>query len=132
MIHILHEAYPTDNTVLLLMGHGTEHGANNLYIQLAEKMRSYPAGNLRLCTVEGSPSFEDAIEELTRMPQRKVQLAPLLLVAGDHAKNDMAGEEPDSLRSLLEEKGFSVECCAQGLGEICAVQKMFANKVHML
>lgn len=130
MIQILHEAYPTaDDTVLLLMGHGTEHSANNLYILLAEKMRSYTGGNLRLCTVEGTPSFEDAIEELAQMPQRKVQLAPLLFVAGDHAKNDMAGGESDSLRSILVGKGFNVECCLRGLGEIRNVQEIFINRV---
>lgn len=130
IIRILHEAYPTaDDTVLLLMGHGTEHSANNLYIQLAEKMRSYAGSKIRLCTVEGTPSFEDALEELVQMPQRKVHLAPLLLVAGDHVKNDMAGDEPDSLRSLLKDKDFCVECCLQGLGEIRAIQEMYVSRV---
>lgn len=131
IVRILHEAYPTaDDTVLLLMGHGTAHSANDLYIRLAEKMRSYPDCTMRLCTVEGTPSFEDAINELTQMPQRQIKVAPLMFVAGDHAKNDMAGEEPDSLRSLLSENGFSVECCVQGLGEIEAVQQMYASKVR--
>ena len=131
IIRILHEAYPTaDDTVLLLMGHGTEHSANDRYIRLAEKMRSYPGCTMRLCTVEGTPSFEDAINELTQMPQRQINVAPLMFVAGDHAKNDMAGEEPDSLRSLLSENSFSVECRLQGLGEIEAVQQMYASKVR--
>ena len=131
IIRILHEAYPiADDTVLLLMGHGTAHSANDLYIRLAEKMRSYPGCTMRLCTVEGTPSFEDAINELTQIPQRQIKVAPLMFVAGDHAKNDMAGEEPDSLRSLLSENGFSVECCLQGLGEIEAVQQMYASKVR--
>lgn len=131
IVRILHEAYPTkDDTILLLMGHGTAHSANDRYIRLAEKMRSYPGCTMRLCTVEGTPSFEDAINELTQMPQRQIKVAPLMFVAGDHAKNDMAGEEPDSLRSLLSENGFSVECCVQGLGEIEAVQQMYASKVR--
>ena len=131
IIQILHKAYPTkDDTVLLLMGHGTEHSANDLYIRLAKKMRSYPGCTMRLCTVEGTPSFEDAINELTQMPQRQIKVAPLMFVAGDHAKNDMASEDPDSLRSLLAENGFSVECCVQGLGEFETVQQMYASKVR--
>ena len=109
---------------VLLMGHGTEHAANDIYIRLAQKMRKLP---MRICTVEGTPSFDDAIEELTAQPQRKVQLAPMLFVAGDHAKNDMAGDEPDSLRSMLEEKGFTVECKIQGLGELQAIRNMYAS-----
>ena len=126
IIHVLQEAYPVDDdTILLLMGHGTEHAANDIYIRLAQKMRKLP---MRLCTVEGTPSFDDAIEELTAQPQRKVQLAPMLFVAGDHAKNDMAGDEPDSLRSMLEEKGFTVECKIQGLGELQAIRNMYVQK----
>ena len=131
IIRILHEAYPTkDDTVLLLMGHGTEHSANDLYIQLAEKMRSYSDCTMRLCTVEGTPTFEDALNELSQMPQINIKLAPLMFVAGDHAKNDMAGEDPDSLCSLLEKKPFFVDCYVQGLGEIEAVQQMYASKVR--
>lgn len=129
LLRILRQAYPTEaDTVLLLMGHGTEHSANSLYLQLAEKMRSQ-GGQLRLCTVEGTPTFADAVEELKALPQRRVLLAPLLLVAGDHAKNDMAGDEPDSLRSLLTAEGFSVTCRLQGLGELRAVREVFLHRV---
>jgi len=127
IIRVLQEAYPVDDdTILLLMGHGTEHTANDIYIRLAQKMLGLP---MRLCTVEGTPSFDDAVEELSTLSQKKVQLAPMLFVAGDHAKNDMAGDNPDSLRSMLEEKGFTAECWIQGLGEIPAVQKMYIQRV---
>ena len=127
IIRVLQEAYPVDgDTILLLMGHGTEHSANDIYIRLTEKIRKLP---MRLCTVEGTPSFDDAIEELTALPQRKIRLAPMLFVAGDHAKNDMAGDDPDSLRSMLEEKGFAVECTIQGLGEIDAIRQMYVQRV---
>ncbi len=126
IVHVLQEAYPIeDDTILLLMGHGTEHAGNDIYIRLAQKMRKLP---MRLCTVEGTPSFDDAIEEMTTLTQRKVLLAPMLFVAGDHAKNDMAGDEPDSLRSILEEKGFTVECKIQGLGELQSVRNMYVQK----
>ena len=126
MIHVLQQAYPVgDDTVLLLMGHGTEHPANDIYIRMAHKMKSLP---MRLCTVEGTPSFKDVIEEVTALSQRKILLAPLLFVAGDHAKNDMAGDKPDSLRTILEEKGFSVECSIQGLGELQAIRNMYVQR----
>lgn len=129
MIRVLRGAYPTEpDTALLLMGHGTEHSANTLYIQLAQKMRELPGAPMVLCTVEGTPDFEDAMEALLQLPQRKVFLAPLLLVAGDHAKNDMAGPEPGSLRSMLESRGFSVSCCLQGLGELDAIRDMYVQR----
>ena len=128
IIRVLQEAYPVDDdTILLLMGHGTEHAANDIYIRLAQKMRKLP---MRLCTVEGTPSFDDAIEELTAQPQRKVQLAPMLFVAGDHAKNDMAGDEPDSLRSMLKAKGYAVSCAIQGLGELADIRNMYVEKAR--
>ncbi len=126
IIQVLQQAYPVDqDTILLLMGHGTEHTANDLYIRLAQKMHKLP---MRLCTVEGTPSFEDALETLAELPQKKIQLAPMLFVAGDHAKNDMAGDDPDSLRSLLEAKGYTVSCKIQGLGELPSIRNMYVQK----
>lgn len=131
MIEVLEQTYPVaQDTVLLMMGHGTEHSGNVIYEKLVQKMRRKGGPAMRLCTVEGTPSFENAVRELTGMPQRKAVVAPLLFVAGDHAKNDMAGEEEDSLRSLLEEQGFSVTCKLQGLGEIPEVQQMFVKKAE--
>lgn len=131
ILDILQETYPTDpETVLVMMGHGTEHRGNLIYEQLLQKMRQYEAGTMRLTTVEGTPSFADTIAEVTELPQRKAVVAPLLFVAGDHAKNDMAGEEEDSLRSLLEAQGFAVTCQLQGLGEIPGVQQMLIQKAN--
>ena len=128
MIRLLQQAYPVeDDTILLLMGHGTEHSANSIYIRMAEKMKNT---SMRLCTVEGTPSFDDVMEELSSLPQKKILLAPMLFVAGDHAKNDMAGDEPDSLRSMLEAKGYTVSCTIQGLGELADVRNMYAQKVR--
>lgn len=126
MIDLLEKAYalPQD-TILLLMGHGTAHSANAIYHRLAERMEPHP---MRLCTVEGTPTFGDAVAALTAMPQKKVHLAPLMFVAGDHAKNDMAGPEPDSLRSMLEVQGFTVSWSIQGIGELEDVQKLYIEK----
>lgn len=128
LIRLLQKAYPVeDDAILLLMGHGTEHSANSIYIRMAEKMKNT---SMRLCTVEGTPSFDDVMDELSALPQKKILLAPMLFVAGDHAKNDMAGNEPDSLRSMLEAKGYTVSCTIQGLGELADVRNMYAQKVR--
>ena len=129
LLSLLRRAYPTgEDTVLLAMGHGTYHASNGLYLRLAELMQASAGSPVRLATVEGSPSFEDAIAALEALPQRKVRLVPLLFVAGDHAKNDMAGREPGSLRALLEARGFSVECTLQGLGAIPAVRQLYVRR----
>lgn len=74
---ILRESYPTEtDTILLAMGHGTEHDANHLYEQLAENFRTQKGFPMRLCTVESTPTFADAIQELKALPQRKVLLIP--------------------------------------------------------
>lgn len=121
---------PDGDSVLLMMGHGTEHPANDFYIRLAQTFRSCETFCLRLCTVEGIPTFEDAVEELRNQPRRKVIAAPLMLVAGDHAKNDMAGDGPDSLRSLLEAEGFCVDCRIQGLGQLEQVRQLYGDRIR--
>lgn len=126
MTEILKQAYPmADDTVLVAMGHGTEHLSNSLYVRLAELMADK---GMILCTVEGKPDFEDAVEALKAQTKHKAHLVPLLLVAGDHSKNDMAGEEPDSLRGMLEQAGIQVDWTLQGLGELPAVQKMYVHR----
>ena len=126
MTEILKQAYPmADDTVLVAMGHGTEHLSNSLYVRLAELMADK---GMILCTVEGKPDFEDAVEALKAQTKHKAHLVPLLLVAGDHSKNDMAGEEPDSLRRMLEQAGIQVDWTLQGLGELPAVQKMYVHR----
>ncbi len=129
MTAALRDAYPVDSgTVLLLMGHGTGHSANSIYERLAEQMRKLEGSAMRLCTVEGTPTFADAVAELSALPQRRVLAAPLMLVAGDHAKNDMAGDEPESLRSQLMAAGFQVSCSLQGLGQLSAVRDMYVRR----
>ena len=128
MMQILEQAYPVDeDTVLLAMGHGTGHESNCLYVRLAQKM-SAQGSCLALCTVEGKPDFEGAIERLKGQDKRKVHLVPMLLVAGDHSKNDMAGEKPGSLRGLLEQEGFEVSWTLQGLGEIPSVREIYVRR----
>lgn len=127
MARILKRAYPTEeDTILLAMGHGTSHAADSVYFRLRKAMTAL---GMELCTVEGSIDFDGAIKNLLNQPRRKVHLVPLLLVAGDHSKNDMAGDEPDSLKSRLTAAGFSVTCSLAGLGEIPEIRQAFIARV---
>ena len=131
IIDILDNAYPVgDDEILLLMGHGTRHGANDLHVRLSLCMEMRRGERMALCTIDGTPTFEDAIARLKAQPRRRVRVAPLLLVAGDHAKNDMAGEKPDSLRRRLEREGFQVSCEVRGLGEIPAVRQRLVSRAR--
>lgn len=120
-----HYSLPED-TILLGMGHGTSHTADGVYRRLRSAMNAL---GMELCTVEGSIDFEAAREALLAQPKRKVHLVPLLLVAGDHSKNDMAGDEPDSLKSILTAAGFEVSYSLCGLGELAAVRSALVARL---
>lgn len=127
MAQIMKEAYPMpEDTVLLAMGHGTTHTADSVYFRLRRAMNNL---GMELCTVEGAIDFEAAKEALLAQPKRKVHLVPLLLVAGDHSKNDMAGDEPDSLKCILQDAGFDVTFSLKGLGELEAVRAAFCRRL---
>ena len=117
--------YPTRACeALLLMGHGSGHFANMIYPALQTAFRLRGAENVFVGTVEGWPLFEDCLTQLKSLAPERVKLAPLMLVAGDHALNDMAGPEEDSWRGRLAAEGFAVEYHAEGIGmwdEICGI-----------
>ncbi len=113
-------------TTCILMGHGTNHFSNACYYCLQSHMLE--AGlNAYIANVEGDPSLECLIQKLKQKDIRKVLLMPFMLVAGDHAKNDMAGER-ESWKTLLEDEGFGVEVCLRGLGENERLREIFAKK----
>lgn len=112
---------------LLMMGHGTEHAADETYAKLREKLPE----NVYIACVEGEHSLEKLLPELMNLPEKKLTLMPLMLVAGDHARNDMAGEE-DSWKSMLEKNGFELRIRMQGLGALEEVQKKFVSKANLV
>jgi sirohydrochlorin cobaltochelatase len=75
-------------------------------------------------TVEAEPSVEDVLEMVQAGNYKKVVLRPLMIVAGDHANNDMAGDEEDSWKSIFEAAGYEVECVVEGLGQLEAIQEL--------
>lgn len=123
---LLGEIAEQEQRPLLMMGHGTEHAADATYARLRKKLGE----RVFLACVEGEHSLEKLLPELeARLPERKITLMPLMLVAGDHAHNDMAGEE-DSWKNILEDRGFDLKIRMQGLGALEAVQRRFVEKAR--
>ena len=117
-----------DGTALVLMGHGTAHVAKVTYSQMQTQMEKLGYKNVFIGTVEGEPeetSCEAVIEAVKAAGYTKVALRPLMVVAGDHANNDMAGADEDSWKSMVEAAGLTVECQIAGLGRIDAVQNLY-------
>lgn len=113
----------------ILMGHGTEDEANIRYEQMNEAFVRAGFDNVRIASVEARPDLEDAVAELNKKENiKKVILHPFMVVAGDHAKNDMAGEEDSYLSRLLEE-GFDTEAVVKGLGEYTEFRKLYMEKL---
>ena len=117
---------PKPDEALILMGHGTAHFANSAYAQM-EHMLQAKCERIFVATVEGYPTLESVKQQLGKNPAiRKVTLAPFMLVAGDHARNDMAGGE-QSWKAELEAAGYEVECVLRGLGQCPAVRALFVE-----
>ena len=122
------EAAADDGTAFVFMGHGTAHVAKVSYSQMATQMENLGYKNVFIGTVEGEPestSAESIIEAVKEAGYTKVILRPLMVVAGDHANNDMAGDDEDSWKSMFEAEGFEVACQIAGLGRIETVQNLY-------
>ena len=117
-----------EGTALVLMGHGTAHVAKVTYSQMQTQMNELGYKNVFIGTVEGEPeetSCDAVIEAVKAAGYTKVVLRPLMVVAGDHANNDMAGADEDSWKSMIEAAGFATECQIAGLGRIEAVEDLY-------
>lgn len=126
---IVEENHVGEEEAILLMGHGTSHHANAVYPAVDYTFRAEGYSNIYMATVEGYPTIEDAMGLMEKYNYKKVILIPFMIVAGDHAKNDMAGDEEDSWKSILEKAGYEVDCKLQGLGELEVVQEMFIRHI---
>lgn len=115
---------------VVFMGHGTPHPSNASYACLQVVFRDNGMDNVYIGTVEGYPTLRNVINNLRRDAVKEVMLMPLMIVAGDHCMNDMASEEEDSWRSILEREGFKVNLYLHGLGENPKVKEIFASHVE--
>ena len=118
------------NDALIFMGHGSESNADRSYDILQEKYKNSGKDNILIATVEGKVTIEDIIEKLKERRYRKILLKPFMIVAGDHAKNDMASNEDGSWKSLLERSGYEVQVQLTGMGEYRFIQDMFMEKLE--
>ena len=124
------DAAAEDGTAFVFMGHGTSHTANVTYDQMQTQMEDLGYKNAFIGTVEGEPedtACEAVIDKVKEAGYKKVVLRPLMVVAGDHANNDMAGDDEDSWKSQFEASGAfdSIDCQIEGLGRIPAVEDLY-------
>lgn len=121
-------SYDDGETAICFMGHGTEADSNRIYAKMQEKLNEAGFENYYIGTVEAEPTLDDVIAALgEKGTYKKVVLEPLMVVAGDHANNDMAGDEDDSWKTILENEGYEVECLLEGLGQITEIQNIYVE-----
>ena len=107
------------------MGHGTGHFADAAYAALDYRFKAMGYSRVFVGTVEGYPELMDILPVLKQSGCKKVRLMPFMIVAGDHAINDMAGDDEDAWKNILKSEGFDVECVLKGLGEIEGIRQMY-------
>ena len=123
--------YDDGKTAVVLMGHGTEAAANGVYDRMQETLARMGKKDFFVGTVEASPSLDDVIAATGKGDYRRVVLRPLMLVAGNHAVNDMADpDDPDSWYSRFTAAGYETVCVIEGLGQIPAVRDIYADHAH--
>ena len=113
---------------VLIMAHGTPDPANAYYSVMQDRLNALYNGKVMIYTVEGKPNLEDVISKLKAQNIKNVTIMPLMMVAGDHANNDMAGDEPDSHKSILQAEGFNVKTYIHGLGENENIRQLFVDR----
>lgn len=121
-----------EEEVLVLMGHGTTHYANAIYAALDYTFKDKGYKNIFLGTVEAYPSMESLMRMVKEYNPSKVILAPFMIVAGDHAKNDMAGDDPESWYSQFKAAGFPVSTVVKGLGEYPGIRRLLVKHLTAL
>ena len=122
------EEYDDGETAICFMGHGTEAESNQDYAILQELLTAQGHENYYISTVEATPTFQDVVDAVTEKGiYKRAVLEPLMVVAGDHANNDMAGDEEGSWKTEFEKAGYTVECLLQGLGENEEIRNLYVE-----
>ncbi|WP_028584596.1 sirohydrochlorin cobaltochelatase [Desulfogranum mediterraneum] len=125
------EAARKAGATLVYMGHGNEHWSTGIYAEVQKKMRAaYPEVTTYFGVVEGMPALDDFMGHLKHAKSEKILLKPFMIVAGDHATNDMAGPEDDSWKSSLTKEGYQVETVLEGLGSNDAFAQLFVDHIR--
>ena len=119
--------YDDGETAIVFMGHGTEAESNGVYAKMQQVLTDGGYAHYYVGTVEATPSLDDVLEAVKQGSYKRVVLRPLMVVAGDHANNDMAGDEDDSWKTTFEKDGYEVVCEVEGLGALEAVQQLYVE-----
>lgn len=119
--------YDDGETAICFMGHGTEAESNEVYQKMQDLLTADGHENYFVGTVEASPSLDDVLAGVKAGSYKRVVLEPLMVVAGDHANNDMAGDEEGSWKTTFEDAGYEVTCLLRGLGENEEIRKIYVE-----
>ncbi|WP_277656904.1 sirohydrochlorin cobaltochelatase [Seleniivibrio woodruffii] len=124
------DAAAASSSALVYMGHGNEHLSTGIYYELERLLnQTYPNVKTYIGVVEGHPELDEVVEKLKRDKVKKVLLKPLMIVAGDHANNDMAGDEDDSWKVVLTKAGIKVNPVLEGLGDNPEVRRIIVENL---
>ena len=118
---------PKEETALVFMGHGTPHDSNSVYTELDQRLKELGYSQVFMGTVEAEPTIQDLVREVSAFQPSKIYMTPFMIVAGDHAHNDMAGDSPDSWVCQFENAGFEVCPIIKGLGEYPGIRRMYVE-----
>ena len=118
------------NDAIVFMGHGTESEADYAYQKLQEEYLKAGKNNIFIATVEGKVTIKDVIEKMKGKGFKKILLKPFMIVAGDHAKNDMSSDDEDSWKIMLKNEGYEVTSVLKGMGEYEFIREMFMDKLE--
>lgn len=116
--------YDDGKTAICFMGHGTEAASNAIYTKIQQVMTDAGYVNRFIGTVEAAPTLADVLAMVQAGSYERVVLQPMMIVSGDHANNDMAGDDEDTWKTVFENAGYQVECVLKGLGEYEAIQDL--------
>ena len=119
--------YDDGETAIVFMGHGTSADSNAVYQKMQDLLTKDGHTNYFVGTVEATPSLDDVLAAVKKGNYKRVVLEPLMVVAGDHANNDMAGDDKDSWKSQFEAAGYQVECLLRGLGENETIRQIYVE-----
>ena len=119
-----------DDDAIVFMGHGTESEADYAYQKLQKEYLKAGKSNIFIATVEGEVTIKDIIEKMKGKGFKKILLKPFMIVAGDHAKNDMSSDDEDSWKTMLKNEGYEVTSVLKGMGEYEFIRKMFMDKLE--
>lgn len=119
-----------NHAALVYMGHGNEFYSTGIYAEFQQAMRKmYPKTQIFIGTVEGYPSLDNVVDGLVHTNIKKIILKPFMIVAGDHANNDMAGDEADSWKNIIKAKGIKVITVTKGIGENDKIANIYVDHI---